>query len=42
MAEMVERLLAKMDANQAKMLAKLEAKVDVNLMEMKEAIRTNQ
>jgi hypothetical protein len=39
---MMQHLLAKMDANQAEMLAQMEAKMDINLKEIKEAIRTNQ
>jgi hypothetical protein len=37
----MERLLAEMKTNQAELLARMEAKMDINLKEMKE-LRTNQ
>jgi hypothetical protein len=37
-----KEMLAKMVANQAEMLARMEAKTDINLKEMNEEIRTNQ
>jgi hypothetical protein len=41
MEQMMEHLLVEMYANQAEMLTQVEAKMDVNLKEIKEAVRTN-
>jgi hypothetical protein len=39
--EEMETSQTNLDANQAEMLARMEANMDINLKEMKEALRTN-